>query len=187
MKLSAIKPNDSNPRTITDAKLEKLKDSIKTFEKMMSLRPIVINGDGLILGGNMRYHALVHMGYKEIPDSWVKRAEGLTRDEEREFIIKDNVGFGDWDWEALANEWEMDDLINWGLDLPKVDDSKQDDPVKDTSEISFSLTDEQAIVVRDALARIKKTDEFRYCETYGNEDVDGNALYLIAAKYLQNG
>ena len=85
---------------------------------MMKLRPIVVDGEGVVLGGNMRLKALQHMKYKEIPDEWVKRADELTEDEKKRFIIEDNVGFGDWDFDALANEWDTELLDDWGLDLP---------------------------------------------------------------------
>ena len=118
MKLNDIKPNERNPRYIKADKLEKLKQSIKNFEKMMALRPIVVDETNTILGGNMRYNALKSLGYKEIPNEWVKRAENLTEDEKRRFIIEDNVGFGEWDWDMLANEWDASELEEWGLDLP---------------------------------------------------------------------
>ena len=118
MKLKDIKANPNNPRVIRDEKFEKLKNSIKEFPKMMKLRPMVINGDNIVLGGNMRLRALQHLGYKEIPDEWVKRADELTEDEQRRFIIADNVGFGEWEWEQLVNEWNSDKLEEWGLDLP---------------------------------------------------------------------
>ena len=118
MKLSQIKPNPNNPRIIKDEKFDKLVKSIKDFPKMMELRPMVINSDNIVLGGNMRLKALKELGYKEVPDEWVKRAEDLTEDEQRQFIIKDNVGFGEHDWEMLANEWDADELSDWGLDVP---------------------------------------------------------------------
>ena len=118
MKLSEIKANPNNPRIINDDKFNKLKKSIEDFPKMMDLRPIVVDVHNMVLGGNMRLKALEDLGYKEIPDKWVKRADDLTEDEKKEFIIKDNVGFGEWEWEMLANEWNVDDLTNWGLDIP---------------------------------------------------------------------
>ena len=118
MKLSQIKSNPNNPRVIKDDKFQKLVKSIQEFPKMMELRPMVINSDNIVLGGNMRLKALKELGYKDIPDSWVKRAEDLTDDEQRRFIIADNVGFGEHDWEMLANEWDMDELSDWGLDIP---------------------------------------------------------------------
>ena len=106
MKLSEIKLNPNNPRVIKDDKFAKLVKSITEFPKMMALRPIVVNNDNVVLGGNMRLKALKEIGYKEIPDEWVKRADDLTEDEARRFIIADNVGFGEHDWEMLANEWD---------------------------------------------------------------------------------
>jgi hypothetical protein len=118
IKLSTIKSNPNNPRVIKDEKFEKLKKSIQDFPKMMELRPMVINADNIVLGGNMRLKALKELGYKELPDEWVKRAEDLTEDEQRQFIIKDNVGFGEHDWEMLASEWDVEQLEDWGLDVP---------------------------------------------------------------------
>ena len=118
MKLKDIKSNKANPRTIKDDKFRKLLKSIQEFPKMMELRPMVIDADGTVLGGNMRLKALQELGYTEIPDTWVRRAADLTDDEKQRFIIADNVGFGEWDWEALANEWDAGDLSDWGLDVP---------------------------------------------------------------------
>ena len=118
MKLSEIKVNKSNPRIIKDDKFKKLIKSLEDFPKMMEFRPIVVNDDGMILGGNMRYRALLDLGYKEIPDNWVKKASDLTDDEKRRFIIVDNLSFGEHDWDALANEWDSEELEEWGLDVP---------------------------------------------------------------------
>ena len=118
MKLSEIKVNKSNPRIIKDEKFKKLIKSLEDFPKMMEFRPIVVNDDGMILGGNMRYRALLDLGYKDVPDNWVKKASDLTDDEKRRFIIVDNLSFGEHDWDALANEWDSEELEAWGLDLP---------------------------------------------------------------------
>lgn len=118
MKLNEIKPNPNNPRLIKDDKFKKLVNSLKEFPKMMELRPMVINKDNIVLGGNMRLKALKELGYKEVPDEWVKRAQDLSEEEQRQFIIKDNVGFGEHDWEMLANEWDVEQLEDWGLDMP---------------------------------------------------------------------
>jgi len=118
MKLSEIKANPNNPRVIKDDKFEKLKKSITEFPKMMELRPMVINADNIVLGGNMRLKALKDLGFKDIPDEWVKRAETLTDEEQRRFIIADNVGFGEHDWEMLQQEWNIEELGEWGLDMP---------------------------------------------------------------------
>lgn len=117
MKLSEIKSNPNNPRIIKDEKFNKLVNSIKDFPKMMELRPIVIDENNIVLGGNMRLKALKELKYTEIPNEWIKRASELTESEKQQFIIKDNVGFGDWDWELLANEWNNEELESWGLDI----------------------------------------------------------------------
>jgi len=116
MKLTEIKSNPNNPRVIKDHKFEKLKKSISEFPKMMELRPMVINEDNIVLGGNMRLKALKDLGYKEVPEEWVKRASDLTEEETRRFIIADNVGFGEHDWEMLANDWDTQELEDWGLE-----------------------------------------------------------------------
>ena len=127
MKLSSIKKNPDNPRIIKDDKFSKLVNSIKQFPKMMELRPMVIDSDGMLLGGNMRRAALESLGYKEVPDSWVKRANDLTEEEKQRFIIADNVGFGDWEWDTLANEWDSGDLSDWGLDVFVFDAEEQEE------------------------------------------------------------
>ena len=115
VKLSEIKPNPNNPRLIKDDKFHKLVKSIQDFPKMLEIRPIVVNSDMIVLGGNMRLKACKEAGLKEIP---VIFADDLTEEQQREFIIKDNVGFGEWDWEMIANEWDSEQLEEWGLDLP---------------------------------------------------------------------
>ena len=114
LKINEIKANESNPRIIKEAKFKKLVKSIKDFPKMLELRPIVIDENNIILGGNMRYKACVEAGIKEVP---VKIAKGLTEEQKQEFIVKDNVGFGEWDWDILGNEWDNQKLGEWGMDV----------------------------------------------------------------------
>ena len=121
MKITEIKLNPSNPRVIKDAKFDKLKKSIQEFPAMMELRPMVVDSDNVVLGGNMRLKALTELGYKEIPDTWVKRATDLTEEEKQRFIVADNVGFGEWDWQALQEGWDVEQLGEWGLDVPGFD------------------------------------------------------------------
>jgi hypothetical protein len=121
IKLSSIKSNPNNPRVIKDDKFAKLVNSIKEFPAMMALRPMVVNADNIVLGGNMRLKALKEAGYTEVPDEWVKSAESLTEDEQRRFIIADNVGFGEHDWAMLQTEWDVEELADWGLDIPNFD------------------------------------------------------------------
>lgn len=120
MKLSEIHINPANPRIIKDDRFKKLVKSISEFPKMMELRPIIVDSDLQILGGNMRFKALQELKYKDVPDSWVKRADQLTDEEKRRFIIEDNVPFGEWDWEFLS-EWDKEQLIEWGVEFPDFD------------------------------------------------------------------
>jgi hypothetical protein len=115
VKLKDIKPNPNNPRIIKDEKFQKLVASIKEFPQMLEIRPIVVNKDMIVLGGNMRLKAIKEAGLTEVP---CIIADELTEDQQRQFIIKDNVGYGEWDWEMLANEWDDSELKNWGLDVP---------------------------------------------------------------------
>jgi ParB-like chromosome segregation protein Spo0J len=115
VKINAIKTNPKNPRLIKDDKFKKLVKSIQEFPQMLELRPIVVDENNIILGGNMRYKACIEAGLKEI---FILKAEDLTEQQKDEFIVKDNVGFGEWDWDILANEWDTDKLQDWGLDLP---------------------------------------------------------------------
>ena len=121
VKISEVKMNPNNPRVIKDEKFNKLVRSIKEFPKMLEIRPIVVNQDMIVLGGNMRLKACKEAGLKEVP---VILADTLTEDEQKQFIIKDNVGFGEWDWDMLANEWESDLLEEWGLSVPVIYDGK---------------------------------------------------------------
>jgi len=149
MKLSEVKPNPANPRIIKDEAFHKLVNSIKEFPKMMALRPMVVDNDMTVLGGNMRLRALQHLGYKEIPDEWVRKASELTDDEKRQFIIKDNVPAGLWDWDALANEWDEDELTEWGLELPTEwgqegkEQKDLSDDLKETYEVIITCGGEQ--------------------------------------------
>jgi site-specific DNA-methyltransferase (adenine-specific) len=116
VKLSEVKSNPNNPRIIKDDKFGKLVKSIKEFPKMLEIRPIVVNADMIVLGGNMRLKACKEAGLKEVP---VIFADDLTEEEQKQFIIKDNVGFGEWDWDMIANEWDAAEIQDWGLDIPE--------------------------------------------------------------------
>ena len=129
MKMKEIHINPKNPRYIKDDRYLLLKKNLKEFPKMMKLRPIIIDDNGMILGGNMRYLAMIDLGYKEIPEGWVVKASELSEEEREKFKILDNVPFGNWDYDALANEWDLDNLKDWGVSLddiaggiPKVED-----------------------------------------------------------------
>jgi len=115
MRITDIKPNPNNPRIIKDDKFKKLVKSIQDFPQMLELRPIVIDENNMVLGGNMRLKACQEAGLTDVP---VKQAKDLTEEQKKEFIVKDNVGYGEWDWDDLANNWDVDLLTEWGLDIP---------------------------------------------------------------------
>ncbi len=116
--INTVKANPNNPRIIKDDKFAKLVKSINEFPQMLNLRPIVVNDDMVVLGGNMRLKACKEAGLKEIP---IIKASELTEQQQKEFIVKDNVGYGEWDWNDLANNWDADQLQDWGLDIPGFD------------------------------------------------------------------
>jgi DNA modification methylase len=149
IKLATIKKNPNNPRVLRDEKFAKLVNSIKEFPKMMELRPMVVNDDDIVLGGNMRLKALAELGYKEIPDTWVKKASELTEEEQHRFIIADNVGFGDWDWEMLAVDWDVDKLTDWGLEMPELEVAQELTAEEDDYELPDQI--ETDIVLGDLI------------------------------------
>jgi DNA modification methylase len=130
MNISEIKSNPNNPRIIKDDKFKKLVQSIKDFPEMLEKRPIVVNTDMVVLGGNMRLKACKEAGLKDVP---VMIAD-WSEEQQKEFIIKDNVGFGEWDWETIANEWDSEELEKWGLDIP-VEFSTELDAEEDDFEV----------------------------------------------------
>ena len=121
VKISEIKNNPKNPRFIKDDKFKKLVQSVKDFPEMATVRPIVVNKDMVILGGNMRYKAMKEAGWSEVPVEVVDWSE----DKQNEFVIKDNVSGGEWDWDLIANEWSELPLEEWGLDLPESVDNQE--------------------------------------------------------------
>ena len=126
MKTSQLKANPKNPRIIRDDKFKKLVTSIEGFPEMMEKRPMVcvtdVDGKLFPLGGNMRLRAIQELGMKEIPDSWVTLADDWTQEKRAEFTIKDNASFGEWNYDDLANEWDADQLSDWGVDVPMFGD-----------------------------------------------------------------
>lgn len=140
VKINEVKSNPNNPRIIKDDKFKKLVASIKELPQMLELRPIVVNEDMIVLGGNMRLKACKEAGLKEIP---IIKASELNEEQQRAFIIKDNVGFGEWDWDALANEWDAEQLEEWGLDVPNFEgvelDAVEDDFEADADTIETDI------------------------------------------------
>jgi ParB-like chromosome segregation protein Spo0J len=159
--IKTVKPNPSNPRHIKDHKFTQLVKSIRHFPEMLQLRPIVVDSDNIVLGGNMRLKACIEAGLKEVP---IIVASELTDEQQKEFIIKDNVGFGEWDWEQLANEWEIEQLSDWGLDLPievfEDDEEEEIKPVKSyTKNITLTYSIEEADRIEAELYRVATTLE----------------------------
>jgi site-specific DNA-methyltransferase (adenine-specific) len=132
--IGELKPNPNNPRIIKDDKFKKLVQSIKDLPEMAEVRPIVVNTDMVVLGGNMRLKAMREAGWKDVPIQVVDWDE----DKQRQFIIKDNVSGGEWDWDMLANEWDADELNEWGLDLPEFEQVQE----LEAEEDDFEMPDE---------------------------------------------
>ena len=126
--ISKVKANKGNPRFIRDEKFTKLVKSLREFPDMAKLRPIIVNAEMVVLGGNMRLKAMQELKWKTVP---VIVAENLTRQQQAEFVIKDNVGFGEWNWEMLANQWDADLITDWGLDIPHFDGELPEDNAED--------------------------------------------------------
>jgi hypothetical protein len=180
MKLKDIKPNPNNPRVLRDDKFQKLKQSIKEFPKMLSLRPMVIDENNMVLGGNMRLRALQELGFNDIDEAWVKRSSNLTEEEKKRFIIADNVAFGEWDWETLANDWDVVDLEAWGLHIPQFDERGEIDYSDKNKEvdiedleglmtINLKYTEEDYWKVKEQLSKVAHTPEQAVWKLLKNE------------------
>jgi hypothetical protein len=148
--IKKIKVNPNNPRVIKDDKFNQLVKSIKEFPEMLQLRPIVVNKEMIVLGGNMRLKACLEAGLKEVP---IIYADTLTEKQQREFIIKDNIGYGEWDWEMLANEWDENDLTDWGLDV-----------WKQPEVVDYSILDDSGVSeeVSDMIKNVKKAIQIEF-------------------------
>ena len=191
--IKQVKANPNNPRIIKDAKFQKLVKSIQEFPDMLNKRPLIVftdvDGKYCVLGGNMRLKAIKEAGIKEINVEIVD----WTEQQQKEFIIKDNASFGEWDWSDLANNWDSEELTDWGVDIigfSNVQDLGEDFslPNGDKSpfqQMTFTLADEQAEQIKNAIEEIKSTEEYKYAETMGNEKSNGNALYLIVMQWAE--
>jgi len=174
MNINEIKPNPSNPRIIKDDKFKKLVKSIQDFPQMLELRPIVIDENNIVLGGNMRLKACIEAGLKDVP---VKQAKELTEEQKKEFIVKDNVGYGEWDWDDLANNWDEKLLTEWGLDIPNFDaggfaDQNKElslDDVSDSMSINLKFSEEEYYIVKEQLLKIASTPEQAIWKLLGND------------------
>jgi hypothetical protein len=147
VKISKVKGNPNNPRIIKNDKFKKLVKSIQEFPEMLKLRPIVVDEDFMVLGGNMRLKASKDAGLKEV---WIEVAEGLTEEQKKEFIVKDNVGFGEWDWDVLANEWDNIKLEDWGLELKideEIDNLEEDEEIELPQSVQLEPPKEYIIIL----------------------------------------
>lgn len=187
--INLLKENPDNPRTISDAKFAQLIESVKNFPQMLEVRPIAFKSGFVVLGGNMRLRACKAAGLKQVP---AVDCSDMTEAQQREFVIKDNVGYGAWDWEAIQADWP--EAEEWGLDIPGFAISPDglgegftlpDGDKAPFQQMTFTLADEQATVIKNAIDDIKGTDEYKYAETMGNENSNGNALYLIIMQWAE--
>jgi len=150
VKITEVKGNPKNPRLIKDDKFRKLVKSIQEFPQMLELRPIVVDENNIVLGGNMRLKACKEAGLKEV---YIVKAEGLTELQKDEFIVKDNVGFGEWDWDMLANEWDTELLNEWGLFVPEM-----------PTEVDYSILDDEDLddELNDMANGVKKAIQIEF-------------------------
>jgi hypothetical protein len=150
VKISEVKTNPKNPRLIKDDKFRKLVKSIQEFPQMLELRPIVVDENNIVLGGNMRLKACKEAGMKEV---YIVKAENLTELQKDEFIVKDNVGFGEWDWDMLANEWDAELLNDWGLFVPEM-----------PTEVDYSILDDEDLdnELNDMADGVKKAIQIEF-------------------------
>lgn len=212
IKLSSINPNPNNPRLIKDDQYKKLVKSIEQSTAFGDLNPITVDINNRIIAGNMRYKACQELRIKEFPvqvltmdiydriikdrkEKGLKDADATYDDVCDEWIIKDNVGFGEDDWNILANEWDADELNEWGLVTPDEwavnpeglgdEFSLPDGDKSPFQQMTFTLADEQAEQIKNAISDIKETEEFKFVETLGNENGNGNALYLIIMQWAE--
>lgn len=192
IKLSSLKPKPGNPRKISDDALAKLAESIKRDPEFMRLRPIIVDCDGTVIGGNQRAKACQLLGMDEVPDDWVRKAEGLTDEQLRRFVLVDNAPSGmagDWDADLLLDEWDASELEGLGFDLdalgiiepmgemPDMPDGDKE-PYK---KMTFILHDEQAEIVSDAITLARTSP---LADTGINENGNGNALALICREWM---
>ena len=169
MPIEKIKTNDSNPRLIKEYKFLELVKSLKDFPEMLEKRPLIVDENNMVLGGNMRLKALYQAGIKMV---WVDVAEGWTDKQKKEFIIKDNVNFGQWDWDVLANEWELDEIVNWGLEQPmfnNLDYEPNTTPSIDNSDITQQEIEKRAIELANEMKETFKKDSDVICPECGHE------------------
>lgn len=173
-KVSDLKENPDNPRTITGDALEKLKASIREFPAMLQLRPIVVDADMVVLGGNMRLRACKELGITDVP---IIQADTLTDKEKERFIIADNVAFGEWDFEALANDWDVEELEAWGVEEKKATAKQKGNRYRIVNDYyNFKL-----MIHKDDIGRLM--DKLEYVMLENGFETHSDALLHIVDKH----
>jgi len=182
LKINKIKTNKDNPRLIKGDKFKKLVKSIKEFPEMLKLRPIVVDEDMIVLGGNMRLKASKEAGLKEV---WIEIAEGLTEEQKKEFIVKDNVAFGEWDWDSLGNEWDNIKLGEWGMDVWQPEQAV-DYSVLDDLDLGNTLQDKIDGVKRAIQIEFEPEHYDEAAELINNARKEGKNVGLIVLNAFRN-
>ena len=171
--ISVIKPNEENPRFITDQKFKKLVKSIKEFPQMLEVRPLVVDENFMVLGGNMRLKALKSAGVFEVP---IQQVKGWTDEQKKEFIIKDNLGYGEWDWDIVANDWDIQKLKDWGMDLPDFPDpeidAEEDDYDEDLDYNNIIISGDVIEIGNHRLICGDATNNLHYDKLFDNKKSD---------------
>lgn len=183
-----------NPRTIRKEKFDKLMKSIRDLPEMTEARDLLVyphDGKFVVLGGNMRLRAYRELGWKEVPCCILP--EGIAADKLREIVIQDNNPFGETDWDMIANEWDVEELKDWGVDLPADWDvspnefgdgfSLPDGEKKPFQQMTFTFSDMEVELIKSSLETIKANYDFKLMDFGGNENSNGNALYLIVKQW----
>jgi len=181
VKISEVFLNPENPRLIKDDKFKKLVKSVKDFPEMLNIRPIVVNKDMIILGGNMRFKACKEAGLNEIP---IIVAKDLTREQEREFLIKDNVSGGEWDWDILAEEWDVNQLDLWGLDMPKISETEKLSKLE-FEDIYYEPKEIPEINLEKCIDKTKFEAKIKIIDESGLSDEKKEILKLFAYRFLK--
>ena len=188
MKISNLKANPKNPRIIKDDKFKKLVKSLQEFPEMMEKRPMVcvtdVDGKLFPLGGNMRLKALQELKYKEIPDEWVMLADEWTEEKRQEFVIKDNVGFGEWDWDELNADWDLQQLEEWGLDVPEKTDTERLSELKFES-IYYEPKEKPNINLSDCIDSEKFDAKIEAIENSDLSNEKKEVLKMFAYRFLK--
>ena len=182
VKISKVVPNENNPRFIKDYKFKKLVKSIQGFPEMLKLRPIVVNKDMVVLGGNMRLKACKEAGLKEV---YILKADELTEQQQREFIVKDNVGFGEWDWDILANEWDNTQLKQWGMDVWQPEEEVDYSALEDL-DLDETIEDKEAGVKRAIMIEFDPKHYDQANELITQARKDGKNVGLIVLNAFKN-